>query len=71
MPKGKASLVESQLNLYTGFKVPGDTDPGTEVAGSLKKEFILGIHGHKKLQNSVGLVFVTSAVTVSCGFILL
>lgn len=71
MPKGKGSLLESQMNIYTGFKMPGDTDPGTEVARSLKKLFILGTHGHKKLQDSVGLVLATSAVTVSCGFILL
>lgn len=70
MPKGKGSLLESQMNIYTGFKMPGDTDPGTEVARSLKKLFILGTHGHKKLQDS-GLVLATSAFTVSCGFILL
>lgn len=69
MPKEKAALLESQMNLYTGFKMPGDTHPGTEVARSLKKLFILGTHGHKKLQNSVGLVLATSAVAVSCGFI--
>lgn len=50
--------------------MPGDTDPGTEVVASIKELFILGTHGHKKLQDSVGLVLATSAV-VSCGFILL
>lgn len=49
----------------------GDTDLGTEVVRSIKELFILGTHGHKKLRDSAGSVLATSAVAVSCGFILL
>jgi len=51
--------------------MPGDTDLGTEVVTSIKEQFILGTHGHKKLQDSVGSALATSAVIVSRGFILL
>lgn len=51
--------------------MPGDTDLDREVVTSIKELFILGTHGYKKLQDSVGLVRATSGVTVSCGFILL
>lgn len=51
--------------------MPGDTDLGAEVIRSIKELFILGTHGHNKLQDTVGLVLATSAVAISCGFILL
>lgn len=51
--------------------MPGDTDLDREVVTSIKELFILGTHGHKKLQDSAGSVLATSAVAVSCGFILL
>lgn len=51
--------------------MPGDTDFDTEVVTSIKELFILGTHGHKRLQDSAGSVLATSAVAISCGFILL
>lgn len=45
-----------------------DTDLGTDTATSIKALFILGAHGHKKLQDAVCSALATSAAAASYGF---
>lgn len=69
-PKGKVALLEFQRSLCVALKMSADTDLGTDIATSIKALFILGTHGHKKLQDAACSALATSAAAASYGFIL-